>query len=227
MVPTGLRTIFYLLHQLQHTMAEAAAAIGLVVNIVQLVEWGRKIVKRLDEFQSKVEDVPKTFVDIKTELPLLLNTLDETQQQAKAGLISNETQKVLLPVIDGCRAQVNQLDEILEKTLPNASDHRWDRGVKALSSLHQEKKVKSIVETLRSYFQTLTYHQATRLGRLDLGDYLHSARSRSPRPESRKLFLVPFDRDYGYIDRADIISDLDERLKKQKRVSLAGIGGVG
>ncbi|KAL6714710.1 hypothetical protein ACLMJK_008135 [Lecanora helva] len=208
-------------------MAEAAAAIGLVVNIVQLVEWGRKIVRRLDEFQRKADEVPKTFLDIKTELPLLLNTLDETQEQAKAGLITEDTQKVLLPVVEGCRAQVEQLDEILVKTLPVATDHRWERGVKALSSLHQEKKVKSISETLRGFIQVLTYHQATRLGRLDLGDYLHTARSRSPRPESRKLFLVPFDRDYGYIDRAGIIGELDEWLKRQKRVSLAGIGGVG
>ena len=208
-------------------MAEPVTAIGLAVNIIQLVQWAAEIVKRLDEYQRRVDEVPKVFRDIKTELPLLLNTLSETQKQAEHGFLDEDTQKALLPVIDGCRTQCGRLDEVLVKTLPTASDHRWERGVKALSSVHQEKKVKSIVETVRGYIHVLTYHQATRAGRLNLGEYLHSTRSRPPEPESQKAFLVPFERDCGYIDRTGIINQLDERLKTHRRVSLAGIGGVG
>ena len=208
-------------------MAETVAAVGLAVNIIQLVNWGIQVANRLEEFQTQVEEVPKTFRDIKTELPLLLSTLSETQEQANAGLLDEETQKALLRVVDGCREQIRQLDELLVKTLPTSSDRKWDRGVKALSSLHHEKKVKRIVDTLKDYIQVLTYHQATRAARLDLGSYLHTTRSRSPGPELRKVFLLPFDRDYGYVDRSNIIRDLDERLTTQKRVSLAGIGGVG
>ncbi len=46
-------------------MAEAVAVIGLVSAIVQLVGFGSKIVNRLDEFQSNVDQVPQTFRDIK------------------------------------------------------------------------------------------------------------------------------------------------------------------
>ena len=208
-------------------MADPVTAVGLAVNIIQLLNWAREIVKRLDEFQRRVDEVPKVFRDIKTELPLLLNTLSETQKQAEHGLLEEDTQKALMPVIDGCRTQCGRLDKVLVKTLPTASDHTWERGIKAISSVHQEKKVKSIIETVRGYIHVLTYHQATRAGKLNMGEYLHTTRSRSPQPELRKAFLVPFERDSGYIDRTGIIDQLDERLKTHRRVSLAGIGGVG
>lgn len=40
-------------------------------------------------------------------------------------------------------------------------------------------------------------------------------------------FEIPFERDPDFIGRIDIISELDEKLKVQRRVALAGIGGVG
>ena len=208
-------------------MAESVAAIGLAVNIIQLINWGREIAKRLDEYQRRADKVPQVFRDISTHLPLLLNTLSETQEQAKQGSLEEDTQKALLPVIDGCRTQCGRLDDIIVKTLPTADDHKWERGIKAILSVHQENKVKSIVDIVRGYIDVLTYHQATRAGRLNLGEYLHIVRSRSPQPESRKVLLVPFERDCGYIDRAGIIGALDEQLKTHRRVSLAGIGGIG
>ena len=208
-------------------MAEAVAALGLVVNIVQLLEWGRKIVKRLDEFQKRGNKIPEVFHDIKTVLPLLLNTLSETQKQAEQQLLDDDTQKALLAVVLECRTQCGRLDEILVKTLPTASDHKWERGIKAISSVQQEKAVKSIVDTVQGYISVFTWYQVTRAGRLNLGEYLHSTRSRSPQPESRKVFLVPFERDCDYIDRVGIIGELNDRLKTHRRVSLAGIGGVG
>jgi hypothetical protein len=63
-------------------MAEAVAVIRLVSAIVQLVDYGTKIIKRLNEFQSDIDQVPQTFRDIKNQLPLLLNTLQRTKAQA-------------------------------------------------------------------------------------------------------------------------------------------------
>ena len=39
--------------------------------------------------------------------------------------------------------------------------------------------------------------------------------------------MVPFERDLKYIDRSDIISQLNAKLKSSRRAALAGIGGVG
>ena len=63
-------------------MAEAIAAISLVANIVQFISFGSKVAKRLNEFQASVNDIPKVFRDIRIELPLLLDTLQKTEEQA-------------------------------------------------------------------------------------------------------------------------------------------------
>jgi hypothetical protein len=72
-------------------MAEALAIVGLVSAIVQFVDFGSKIVERLQDFHSSVNEVPKAFRDVKIELPLLLNTLKWTKAQAESGAISRET----------------------------------------------------------------------------------------------------------------------------------------
>jgi hypothetical protein len=94
-------------------MAEALAIVGLVSTIVQLVDFGSKIVRRLRDFHSSVNAAPKMFQDIKVVLPLLLNTLKRTQAQAESGAYSRETQEALFPVVEGCRSQVELLDNIL------------------------------------------------------------------------------------------------------------------
>lgn len=108
-------------------MAEALAVVGLISAIVQFLDFSSKLVTRLNEFQSAVGDVPKTFQDIKTELPLLLDTLKRTREQFESGQISKATQEALIPVVDGCCAQVVLLDSTLIKTLPTPTESSWKR----------------------------------------------------------------------------------------------------
>ena len=142
-------------------MAEALAIVGLVSSIVQFVDFSSKIVDRLNEFQSSLDVVPKCFRDLKTELPLLSETLRRTKTQAEDNCFSKFTQEAILGVVKGCQSQVELLDDLLEKTLPKTGDSSWRRGKKALLSVTQEKKVQQITTTLGNYIRTLTYHQAT------------------------------------------------------------------
>jgi hypothetical protein len=87
-------------------LAKAVAVIGLVSATIQLVDFGSKIVSRLDEFQSNVCGVPQTYRDIKNQLPLILNILQRTKAQAETGDIDDNTQKAILSVVEGCRLQV-------------------------------------------------------------------------------------------------------------------------
>ncbi|KAI9853500.1 MAG: hypothetical protein M1813_002205 [Trichoglossum hirsutum] len=43
----------------------------------------------------------------------------------------------------------------------------------------------------------------------------------------RPIFMVPFERDKKFVGRSDTITEINEKLKTQRRVALAGIGGVG
>ncbi|OCL14745.1 hypothetical protein AOQ84DRAFT_351364 [Glonium stellatum] len=83
-------------------MAEALVVVGIVASIAQLFDFGSKILHRLSEFQFSVENVPKSFRHIKTKLPLLLHTLQQTKEAIEVGSVKDETKKVLHPAIEGC-----------------------------------------------------------------------------------------------------------------------------
>jgi hypothetical protein len=130
-------------------MAELAS-LGLVVNILQLVAYGFHVVKRLQQFQTLLptgED-PEPYRTVRVELPLLLDTLKRTREQAESGQLSNETQESLLPLVQACHEQIKYLDELLND-LPGPQDNAWKRGVKAVISLKSEKRFKEVVVTLK------------------------------------------------------------------------------
>lgn len=87
----------------------------------------------MHEFKDSVSDVPKVFRDIKIELPLLLDTLQRTKEQAELGKITDETQSALLPVVDGCSDQVRLLEEMLSKALASSEDSSWQRRRKVFA----------------------------------------------------------------------------------------------
>jgi hypothetical protein len=58
---------------------EALAVVGLVSSIVQFVDFSSKVIERLDDFHTAVDRAPKAFEGIRTELPLLLDTLQHVQ----------------------------------------------------------------------------------------------------------------------------------------------------
>ncbi len=142
------------------SMAEALAVVGIVSSIAQLVEFSSKILSRLHDFQSAVTDIPKTFQQIKAELPLLRDTLQQTKEAIDAGRVNDETTKALDPIIQGCREQIELLDATLAKTLPSPNDTPGKRRIKAILSIPQDAKVEKIVKTLHSYIRTLTFYYA-------------------------------------------------------------------
>lgn len=75
-------------------MAEALAAVGVVVSIVQLIDFSSKILHRLDEFRSSVGEVPKSFRHIRAELPVLQDTLRQTKEAIDAGSVEDRTKKL-------------------------------------------------------------------------------------------------------------------------------------
>jgi hypothetical protein len=207
-------------------MAEALAIVSLVSAIVQFVDFGSKIVERLQDFHSSVHEVPKAFRDVKVELPLLLDTLKWTQTQAESGACSRETQEALLPVVKRCRSQVELLDNILVKTLPKPEDSSLRRSMMAFSSVSQEKKVEQITFTLRKYVQILTYHQSTGTTRLPMQP------TRPVSYEVRPLRLIGSPIVSGFVERPQVIEMIEKEIlpistKRQTIVVLHGMGGTG
>jgi hypothetical protein len=141
-------------------MAEALAIVSVVASIVQLVDFSTRVVSRLDEFYSVTKEVPESFRHIKTELPLLATTLTQLKRAMGTTSVADKSTKALVPVIAGCNEQVMQLDAILEKTLPAASDSLRIKSKKAIVSVHYDSKVEGITKTLRNYVGILTFYYA-------------------------------------------------------------------
>ena len=144
-------------------MAEALAAVGIAANIIQLVDFGSRVLKRLEEYQSKREEIPEAFRHIKAELSVLLDALRQTKAAIDAGSMQDETKKALLVAVEECRVQIKSLDDVIVKALPESGDSWARRGRKALGSLRYDAKVEKITAVVRGYIQTLTYHAAASL----------------------------------------------------------------
>ena len=196
-------------------MAEALALIGLASSIVQFVAFGAKVVERLQDFQQRAGDVPKAFQAITIELPVLLQALKRTETQIKA-FAGRPEESILKKIVQDCHSQVKLLDEILVKTLPEPSDNSLRRGRKAFHSLRQEGKVKQITKTLGKHVQLLTYYHTSGLS--------HTG---SVTSVIKAQFMVPFLKDEFFINRENILQEIDQKISTHRRISLAGIGGVG
>lgn len=141
-------------------MAEALAVVSVVASIIQCVDFGSKVLLRLNEFQSSAGEIPETFRHVEAELPVLLDTLEQTKTAIETGSIRDETKRALLPAINGCQTQIESLDNLIRKLLPQTSDSWRERTRKSLSSLRQDAKVRKIRTDLQGYIQTLTYYHA-------------------------------------------------------------------
>lgn len=209
-------------------MAEALAAVGLASAIVQFIEFGTKIVTRLSEFSAEVEEVPKTFRSIKVQLPLILNILQQTKDQADARQVDEDTARALEAVVGECTATVQQLDERLNKALPDDKASPWQRYRKALSSLAQDKKIAELQASIERYIPTLTSYQTLVISKdLYIRPAAGSSDTNQPQPNRKPCFMVQFEKDPNFVGREDELRKIEERFKEQHRVVLSGIGGVG
>ena len=138
-------------------MAEALAAVGVAASIISVVDFGAKVLTRLDEYQSKVGDVPETFRHIKTELPVLLDALRKTKDAIGSNQADDDA---LRSAIEECGKQIESLSEVVNKVLPASGDSWARKSGKALVSLRYDGKVKKITDTVGRYIQTLTFHAA-------------------------------------------------------------------
>ena len=111
-------------------MAEAVAVISLLSSIVQLVDFGTKLVDRLNEFTSATEDVPLSFRSIKSQSPFALITLQRVEEQARSGRVSDTDAQALKPVIDNSLDETKTLTEFPDSTVPVGRFSNYQNGCK-------------------------------------------------------------------------------------------------
>lgn len=147
--------------------AEALLVVGIIANIVQLVEFTSKVVGRVKDSAQDGHSIPKAFRNIQVTLPLLASTLRKTGDQVKSGRSDEQTCNALRPVVEACEAQMNELKAIFVQALPAEGASRWTRGWKAIASVGKDKKVDDIARSLSELRSTLIHYHVTNLATRD------------------------------------------------------------
>lgn len=199
-------------------MAEAIVVISFVSAIAGLVDISCRVVKRLNDFHlhSKSNKVPKALQHVKEQLPLIIDSVQRTEEISKCGSVDEETQKALIPALDGCKQLLLHLDENLEKVLPSENDSSWDRTRKALRSISKDKDFQSLLKELDRYLSIFTFHNSSESKKFEVDNTAAS-----------RIFMIPTTQDLRFVDRPDLFEELDLSFKNYGRAALAGIGGAG
>lgn len=210
--------------------AEALVLVGIIANVVALVDFSIKIYERAKDYQGDYKEVPKSFRDVKGVLDLISTTLRTTKGKAESGELSEEKCKALQPILQDCQSKIAELKIIFDKYIPADGASKLTKGWKALSSLSQDRKVKDLITSILKYVQVLTLHHATEGATsaqvASLMDAI-STMTISPVPSRKPCVLVRYPLDDGFIGREDIMEGIRQRFQVKNRVAINGIGGVG
>jgi hypothetical protein len=160
---SSLLFLIFNFYHIDEIMAEALAVVGVVASIVQLVDFSSKVLHRLNEFQSSLGEVPKAFQHVKAELPILLETLKQTESSIQSQSLGADTKQAISLIISRCQTQIALLNELVEKVLPKKNDSWSTKTSKAFFSLRQDAKVVKITTNLRIHIQSLANYKVATL----------------------------------------------------------------
>ena len=81
------------------------AAASLAANVVQFVEFGAKVIKRLHDFRTNQGEVPQVFLGVSVRLGLLVDSLKHYNPDG----LTRETETALTNVLTTCHAHGQRL----------------------------------------------------------------------------------------------------------------------
>nr|OQO18690.1 hypothetical protein B0A51_14563 [Rachicladosporium sp. CCFEE 5018] len=148
-------------------MADPITIVGAVASIVQLIDFGTRVLVRLNEYRSKNEELPDAFVHISRQLPLLQQVLKNTKVGIDDHVISLEDVQAIKSCLVGCHDQMKKLDGILKNILPDAQEGTMKSITKGFRSLWKESDVRKIDKEIESYANILTFYCAWSSSKLD------------------------------------------------------------
>ena len=172
--------------------AEALAVVGVIANIVALIDFTSKAISRLKSFSSDVRQLPEIYEDVSSVLLLVSDTVEEVDEQIKNRLLDERRCRSLRPTIEKCEADLEKLKELLEKILPKEGDGGRERLWKAAVSLRKDKKVAEIVRGVSEKIQLVAANYTVSKSLVKRVSSGLSSLSVSKAQQHKTFFLVPF-----------------------------------
>jgi hypothetical protein len=141
-------------------MAELAA-LQVAASIIQVIDVGIRVIKRLQDFKKKANGLPDAFKHINLRLPLFVDALRQTNAALED--MTDTTRKAFRPAIEECLVQIRKLETTIEIVLPKESDRGFTRGWKALISVKSESDIKDMNRIIKEYMELMAQHQTSSL----------------------------------------------------------------
>lgn len=148
-------------------MADPITVVGAIASVVQLIDFSARVLIRLNDYRAKCDDLPSAFTHIASQLPILRRILEKSKEAIEKDHISAEDAKALEPCLQGCRQQLEELDTVLLKILPEAQDTSRKRAGKAIRCLWKESDIRKIDDELQVYVSRLTFYCTWSSSKLD------------------------------------------------------------
>lgn len=203
---------------------EPLAAIGLASAIITFIELGSRVAKRLEEL-SEAGDVPKVFAEIRNRLPVILRIVERTRDGTQD--LSDDAEASFKAIIRSCYEQVDQLQDLLQRVTVEKHDSKWKKGLKAAVSLVEERRVQRIATSLKDNVQLLTFINVSPAENEKRQIFRRGSAAPPPYASATGTFTVPFIRDERFVGREEELKAIEASFELQRRVAVAGIGGIG
>jgi ankyrin repeat protein len=200
------------------------SAIGLASAVVQFIDFGLKVAKRLEEFNSKEPGVvPRSLQVICTQLPLLLNALGRIKSDSQITNLDFDTRCILRGMVSGCSAQIAEVESMMNEISRIPGDSFKAKIKKVFTSLKYDEKIWEIERNLHTYISVLILHHV-----------VDSADAPLP-PVEDTFFNVREKRVSPFVERPSLMQELESHLHDATRsqtknptiLVLAGEKGVG
>jgi hypothetical protein len=120
-------------------MAEAIAVMAAISSIVQLIEFTSKVVARLNSIQSGVKGNPDSLSSMKTELLVLLTTLQQVHNAIKDARMPPKCATALHPTIESYKKLIGGIDATMSKNLPSQGDGKTKALLKSVGNVWGER----------------------------------------------------------------------------------------
>ncbi|MCJ1396686.1 hypothetical protein MMC18_009578 [Xylographa bjoerkii] len=193
-------------------MAEAFAVIGLASALLQFIEFGTKVIRRLRQLEDHTAESKACFRDVRNRFPLMLDLVKKIMVQMEADLVSDKSKEAMYPVVQNCILQAQELEKLFDRTLPRPNDNSWVRGKKAIYGAGSESEIELHVTLAQQE------SQPSPLPWEEIEKQAHAVRA---------IFMVPFTRDANFLGRQDTIKTVSEAFQESHFVALFGLGGIG
>ncbi|KAI7191295.1 hypothetical protein KC363_g3950 [Hortaea werneckii] len=148
-------------------MADPLTVVDAVASVVQLIHFTTKVLTRLDEYRVKAGELPSAFAHIASQLPLLRQILEKTQEGIKLQIISQEDVEIIQPCLQGCQQQMQKLDTLWLTILPEAQERTVRRVAKGFRSLWKDSDVRKIDAEIGFFVARLNFYCSWSSSKLD------------------------------------------------------------